>query len=211
MDAATFQARLNVSRETMARFLAFEALLRKWQAKINLVGPATLDAFWGRHVADSLQLAELAPHEAKTWLDLGSGAGFPGLVIAFSDQFDGTVYLVESDKRKASFLQAALREVPARVVILNQRIEDVDADEIGPIDVVSARALAPMPKLLDLASGFFHGQTVGLFPKGQNWESELAQASQKWILSHEIHASLTNSDARIIKLTQILPRALENL
>ncbi len=211
MDAAAFQAKLNVSRETMGRFLAFEALLRKWQAKINLVGPATLDAFWDRHVADSLQLLELAPHEAKTWIDLGSGAGFPGLIIAFSDQFEGTVYLVESDKRKASFLQAALREVPARVVILNQRIEDVDAGEIGPIDVVSARALAPMPKLLDLSSRFFYGQTIGLFPKGQNWESELIQASQKWMLRHEIYDSLTNSEARIIKLTQILPRALENL
>ena len=211
MDAAAFQAKLNVSRETMGRFLAFEALLRKWQAKINLVGPATLDAFWDRHVADSLQLLELAPHEAKTWIDLGSGAGFPGLIIAFSDQFEGTVYLVESDKRKASFLQAALREVPARVVILNQRIEDVDAGEIGPIDVVSARALAPMSKLLDLSSRFFYGQTIGLFPKGQNWESELIQASQKWMLRHEIYDSLTNSEARIIKLTQILPRALENL
>jgi len=211
MDFAAFQTAFDVSRETMVRFLTFEALLRKWQAKINLVGPATLNEFWGRHAADSLQLAGLAPDGAQTWIDLGSGAGFPGLIIAFSNRFQGTVYLVESDKRKASFLQAALREVPARAVVINKRIEDVTSHDVGSVDVVSARALAPMPKLLSLSAGFFHGHTVGLFPKGQNWDRELVEAAQKWVLSYDLHQSVTNPDARIIKLTQLSPRALENL
>lgn len=191
--------------------LFYEALLRKWQAKINLVGPATLDAFWSRHAADSLQLLKLAGNKPGNWLDLGSGAGFPGLILALAGPQTTHCYLVESDSRKAAFLSAVIRETKAPATVLNQRIEAVNGDALPKIDFITARALAPLPKLLSLSARFFDSSTIALFPKGENWQQELTQARQYWTVSYELHESATYADARIIAITQLLPRALENV
>ena len=211
MNARLFQDQFSVSRETMKKIVIYEALLRKWQAKINLVGPATLDAFWSRHAADSLQLLKLAGNKPGNWLDLGSGAGFPGLILALAGPQTTHCYLVESDSRKAAFLSAVIRETKAPATVLNQRIEAVNGDALPKIDFITARALAPLPKLLSLSARFFDSSTIALFPKGENWQQELTQARQYWTVSYELHESATYADARIIAITQLLPRALENV
>lgn len=206
MNVDEFQAEFNVSRETMAKLLAYEALLRKWQLKINLIGPATLGQLWHRHFADSFQLLPLAPVRARRWVDLGSGAGFPGLVVAMAGCVEETI-LIESDKRKAAFLQAVIRETGAAARVAAGRIEDHVGDLSLVSDIVSARALAPLPKLLEFAAPFLHDESVVLLPKGREWAKEIEMAQKTWRFQHELIASRTDDDARIIKLTHIMQRA----
>jgi len=204
----------DVSRETSARLEAHIALLTRWNARINLVAPATIDTVWTRHVADSAQLFGLAPTPASTWIDLGSGAGFPGLVIAAlaAEKQPGLhVTLVESDTRKAAFLATAAREMSLDVTIEASRIEALAA---RPHDVVSARALAPLDRLCALAHRFSARQagrqlgsgTVFLFLKGARLDSELTAATAHWHIRAERIASRTDPEATVLRILELEPR-----
>ncbi len=195
-----FARDFRVSRETLERFRLYEALLRKWQRAVNLVAPSTLDDIWRRHFADSAQVAELAP-DAKKWVDLGSGAGFPGLVIAImsANQDDREVHLVESNSRKCAFLSDVVRQTGVKVVVHDSRI-DAAAAKIGVADVVSARALAPLASLLALSQPFFVRETVGLFLKGREALEEIAEAQKLWRFQWKTLPSRTDSQGQIIKI-----------
>ncbi|GLK73321.1 16S rRNA (guanine(527)-N(7))-methyltransferase RsmG [Ancylobacter dichloromethanicus] len=196
-----------VSRETEGRLDIIVALLEKWQRTINLVAPATLPQVWTRHVADSLQLLPLAG-AARRWVDLGSGGGFPGLVVAaaLAERGDADVTLVESDSRKAAFLREAARLADLPVTVLPARIEQVSGAIAAGVEVVSARALAPLPRLLELAVPFLAAGATGLFLKGQDVDNELTQASKSWRIDAEIKASLTDGGGHVL-----IVRAAERL
>jgi 16S rRNA (guanine527-N7)-methyltransferase len=188
-----------VSRETLARLERYIALLFDWQGRMNLVAPSTLPHVWTRHVADSLQLLALAPG-ARIWVDLGSGAGFPGIVLAcaLADTAGAEVHLVESIAKKAAFLAAAVAETGAPATVHHMRIEDfVRRGEVRP-DVVTARALAPLPRLLELAAPLVQKGAQGLFPKGQDVEAELTEAAKYWTLQSSFAPSLTSPESRIL-------------
>jgi 16S rRNA (guanine527-N7)-methyltransferase len=199
-DADAFAAHFPVSRETLARLETYAALLRQWQKAINLVGPSTTESIWGRHFADSAQLVGLAPPDARTWLDLGSGAGFPGLVVAIflAESGAGKVTLIESDQRKAAFLAEVARKTGVAVDILCRRIEKVPTQAKLGFDVITARALAPLPRLLDLAAPYFSEHTVGLFLKGHEAPAEIEAAQKRWEFTSALHPSLTDADGRIV-------------
>jgi len=256
-----FAAAFNVSRETLGRLAIYEASLRQWQKAVNLVAPSTLDAMWHRHFADSAQLLSLAPPSLQTWVDLGSGAGFPGLVIAIlladnpslhassqlgqgrqqqprqaatpspfpqgggesSERGEGTraapgtprITLIESNTRKCAFLREVVRQtgisVPPQpgiaVDILSTRIETA-ATQVslrGP-DVVSARALAPLDKLIGLAAPLFTPSTVGLFLKGRDAAAELEVAKKAWNFNVDLVPSRTERDGRIIVVRSLAPK-----
>jgi 16S rRNA (guanine527-N7)-methyltransferase len=189
-----------VSRETAERLDRFVALLLDWQRKINLVAPSTLPHLWTRHVADSLQLLTLA-RGAKTWLDLGSGSGFPGVAIAcaLADIPGCRVDLVESNARKAAFLREAVRILSLSAVVHCARIEDfVLRGGSEPADIVTARALAPLPRLLDYAAPALQRGAQGLFPKGQDVEAELTKAAKSWSIVAELVPSRTDPKGRIV-------------
>jgi 16S rRNA (guanine527-N7)-methyltransferase len=196
----------SVSRETRQRLDVILAQLQKWQPRINLVSPATMDNAEHRHIADSLQLCPLAP-DAANWLDLGSGGGFPGLVVAavLADR-GGSVTLVESNAKKCAYLRetARLAALPVRVVCA--RIEDFGRAESLPYDVVSARALAPLDKLLGLAEPFLARGAVGLLPKGQDVDDEIAAALRTWNFRYDLIQSHTEARARIIKIHSVTRR-----
>ena len=191
LGPAGFQAATGVSRETVARLERYLELLRRWQGAINLVGRRSLEDPWRRHFLDSAQLARLA--QGRRWLDLGSGAGFPGLVLAILGV--GEVELVESDGRKAAFLAAAARETGTPVVVHNRRIE-----ELSPqiYDVVTARALAPLVQLLELAQPFLGADSTALFLKGQDIEVELTEAAKCWKVALERQPSLSDSRGTVV-------------
>jgi 16S rRNA (guanine527-N7)-methyltransferase len=194
---------LDVSRETSEKRHLLERELRRWQAIKNLVGPATLDRIWDRHIVDSLQLLSLAP-DAKTWLDLGSGAGFPGLVLAIAGAERGLkVHLVESNSRKCAFLRHISRLTGAGATVHEARLETVIPGFVGQADVVSARALAALPQLLEWTEPLLKAGTIGLFPKGRDAETELTEARKRWTFEADILPSQTDSEARILRITSI--------
>jgi 16S rRNA (guanine527-N7)-methyltransferase len=196
-----------VSRETVCRLDRFVEILCDWQERMNLVSSSTLPQVWTRHIADSLQLLPLAPR-AKVWLDLGSGAGFPGMVIACAmTECDGEVHLVESDNRKAAFLREVAAATEARVQVHPVRIEALSKSYRPRADVVSARALAPLPKLLEYAQPFLRPPAFGLFLKGRGAETELTAARHCWTFDAEAIPSKTDSRARILRVTSLGPRA----
>lgn len=207
-DSAGFAAATQVSRETLARLNLYESALRAWQPRINLVANATLAEVWQRHFFDSAQLARLLPEGGGTLVDLGSGGGFPGLVLAIvlADQAGapGTgpkwrVVLVESDGRKAAFLRDVARQTGTTVEILSTRIESSETQaKLGRADVVTARALAPLNRLLALAFPHFGAGTVGLFLKGQNAQAEVEAARGEWVFDASLVPSLTAADASIV-------------
>ncbi len=188
-----------VSRETATRLDRFVGLFLTWQRKVNLVASSTVGTLWTRHIADSLQLVRLAP-EATTWLDLGSGGGFPGLVIAcvLADTAGRRVHLVESNARKAAFLREATRILNLPAVVHCARIEDFVPRWSDSADVVVARALAPLSRLLDYASPALKKGAKGLFPKGQDVEAELTEAAKSWNITAELVPSLTDPKARVV-------------
>lgn len=193
----------DVSRETTGRLDLLVAELHKWQRIKNLVGPATLADVWRRHIADSLQLLDYAEPGAN-WLDLGSGAGFPGLVIALAGVERGvTVSLVESNSRKCAFLRHAARLAGVKVEVHEARLEAVMPDFQGKTTVVSARALAPLADLLAWTEPLLTTGTVGLFPKGRDVASELTEAEKSWRFKAEILPSRTDSEARILRITSL--------
>lgn len=188
-----------VSRETMARLELFHTLLQQWQKTINLVAPSTLDCAWTRHFVDSAQIFELAPDGAMRWLDLGSGGGFPGLVVAAMGRDtrpDLTVTLVESDIRKCGFMREAARKMNVPVTILTQRIADIPPQSA---DVISARALSNLSKLIEHASPHMKPSTCLLFPKGNSYNAELEVLPNDWQIKAETFASLTDPDAVVLR------------
>ncbi|MEQ8266139.1 MAG: 16S rRNA (guanine(527)-N(7))-methyltransferase RsmG [Parvibaculum sp.] len=200
-DPESFSGFFNVSRETMDRLLAYEALLRKWQKSINLVSAASLPELWRRHMLDSAQLAGLAPESALRWIDLGSGGGFPGLVIAIllRARAGFHMHLVESDQRKCVFLREAARIAEVPVTVHTARIESF-AKEAEPADVVSARALAPLDRLFGWATPLFGPDTIGLFLKGQGVQDELTLARESWIFDAELSPSQSDPQGSVLKV-----------
>ena len=202
-----FAEALKVPRETIHRLARYAEMLAHWQARTNLVAPSTLPSLWSRHFADSAQLRALAP-DARLWLDLGSGAGFPGLVIAVLEagRPDFRMHLVESNQKKCAFLAEVARETAAAVDIHCMRIEELaeSAQSLEP-DVVSARALAALPRLLEFASPFFGPGTRGLFLKGREAEAEIEAARADWHFVPRLHPSLTSRDSHIVEITELRP------
>ena len=194
MEEAHAKAGLNVPRETLERLDEFIAILKSENRRQNLVSASSLEHVWGRHIADSAQLITFAP-EAKTWLDLGTGAGFPGLIVALLTSADVT--LVESRKLRVDFLQRAsdLLGISSRTTIICKRIEAVPSSHF---DVISARAFAPLPRLLALAERFAALDTRWILPKGRNAKSELEAAESLWQGNFRLEPSLTDPEARII-------------
>ena len=178
------------------------AELRRWQAIKNLVSPSTIEDVWPRHIADSLQLVDLTP-DACTWVDLGSGAGFPGLVIAIAtaERPRSHVHLIESNGRKCAFLRHAARATAAPVTVHNARIEAIAPGLAGTVDVVTARALAPLSKLLAWSQELLKSGALGLFPKGREVAAELTEAEKSWRFKAELLPSRTDSEARIVRVT----------
>ena len=189
----------SVSRETWARLDRFVGRLLEKQQRMNLIAASTVPQLWTRHVADSLQLLALAP-EARTWLDFGSGAGFPGLVIAcaLADAPGSVVHLVESTKKKAAFLADAARDLNLPVTVHAERIEDFAPANRVSFDVVTARAVAPLTRLLGYATPLLKTGAVGLFPKGQDVGVELTEASKSWKIEAELIPSWTDPHGRIV-------------
>ena len=188
-----------VSHETAARLDQLVELLLEWQQKTNLIAASTVPVIWTRHIADSLQLLEHAP-EARTWIDLGSGAGFPGLVLAcaLADQPGASIHLVESVGKKATFLREAARLIGAPATVHGVRIEDfVKNFDVRP-DAITARALAPLEQLLALAYPLSKTGAQSLFPKGQDVESELTKAAKYWKFEPILVPSKTNPLSRIV-------------
>ena len=196
-----------VSRETSARLDRLVALLLAWQEHTNLIARSTMPVVWTRHIADSLQLLDLAP-QAKVWADLGSGAGFPGIVIAcaLADTKSAEVHLVESIGKKATFLREAVQVTGAPAVVHAMRIEDFVDKAPESIDVVTARALAPLPKLLPLAYPLLTKGALGLFPKGQDVASELTEAAKYWKIQSELAGSRTDERAQILVVRALEPQ-----
>jgi 16S rRNA (guanine527-N7)-methyltransferase len=193
----------DVSRETKDKLSLLESELRRWQSIKNLVGPGTLDHIWDRHIVDSLQLLEHAP-EARTWLDLGSGAGFPGLVLAIAGFERGLqVDLVESNSRKCAFLRHIARLTGVRAKVHEARLETIIPEFVGKTDIVSARALASLAKLLEWTEPLLKAGTTGLFPKGRDVESELTEARESWTFNLDVLPSRTDAEARILRITSI--------
>ncbi|MGW9333361.1 16S rRNA (guanine(527)-N(7))-methyltransferase RsmG [Bosea sp. NPDC055594] len=187
-----------VSRETEERLAILVAELERWQRAKNLVSTATLDEVWTRHIADSLQLFDHAP-EARRWLDLGSGGGFPGLVLGIRlAEVGGHIDLVESNARKCAFLRHAARLTGAAVTVHAARIEDAMPRFLGKVDVVTARALASLPLLLDWCKDLLRTGVIGVFPKGQHLDAELTEASKYWKIQASTFPSVTDSAARIL-------------
>ena len=190
----------DVSRETIDRLKVYEGLLRKWNPKINLVSKSTLSDAWVRHFMDSAQIWYMAENNPQHWLDIGAGAGFPGLVIAAiaaEKSPEMRVTLVESDQRKSVFLRTVAREMGVNVDVITNRIE-----AIPPLnaDVLSARALASLSDLLEFAEKHRKPDGICLFPKGASVDSELTRAAKTWHISYETLPSTTDSNAVVLRI-----------
>jgi 16S rRNA (guanine527-N7)-methyltransferase len=207
--SADFAAAFDVSRETIERLEVYEALLRQWQKAVNLVAPSTLDAVWHRHFADSAQIVRLAPAGARSWVDLGSGAGFPGLVVAILLAETGArITLIESDSRKCAFLREVARKTGITVDILSTRIEQATTQaKVEPPEVVSARALAPLDRLLGLAAPLFTPSTVGVFLKGRDAALEVETAAKAWTFAVEMVPSITETTGRVVVIRDLQPKS----
>jgi 16S rRNA (guanine527-N7)-methyltransferase len=195
-----FAAASDVSRETLARLKAYVGLLVEWNARHNLVSQASLADVWQRHVWDSAQLVRFVPESAKTLVDLGSGAGFPGLVLAELLRGRVRVTLTESIAKKCRFLEAVRDHLDLDTEIRNARIEK---SKNNGFDVVTARACAPLPKLLGYAQHFARPRTVCVFLKGQNVGSELTEARKSWNMSLQQHPSVTDASGVVLEIREL--------
>lgn len=197
VDAASFQTASGASDAQVADLERFRGLLAEWNEKLNLVGPSALEAFWPRHAWDSAQLLRVAP-EAKTWADLGAGAGFPGLVLAIllKDTPGAHVHLVESLGKRCRFLEAVVGTLNLHATVHNARAEALSLQ----VDAVTARAVAPMAKLLGFAEPYLKRGAVGLFLKGQDVASELTEATRYWKFELELTPSLSSSQGQIVRV-----------
>lgn len=196
-------AGINVSRETLEKLERYAVELKKWNPKINLVSKSTLDDLWDRHFVDSAQIIDLAPNGITHWVDLGSGGGFPGLVIAiiFSEINPNVQFtLVESDQRKCAFLRNVIRETGISASVMSKRVEDIPSLSA---DVISARALADLTTLISLSKPHLAPGGVMLFPKGENWQSEVTQAQSQWRFDVDVAKSETNEKSVILSLSGV--------
>jgi len=211
-----FAKRFCVSRETLDRLRLYADLLKRWQRTINLVAPSTLNDIWHRHFSDSAQLFRLIPKASQRILDLGSGAGFPGLVLAMligderlaKEQHvsEARVALVESDTRKAAFLRDVALKTGIAVDIVSARIESMPTQaNVASVDVITSRALAPLPRLLELSYPFFKPETCALFLKGRDVEAEVEQARGSWKFDLDLIESVTEHDARVAVIRSLRP------
>ena len=188
-----------VSRETEQRLAIFVDLLARWRRITNLISAASFEEVWRRHIADSAQLLSLAP-KAKRWVDLGSGAGFPGMVLAIqlADKPGAMVHLIESDQRKCAFLREVARATGAAAQIHPARIESIAPENLMPVDAVTARAFAPLPALIDFAKVWLARGAVGVFPRGKTSEAQLADYSDATDFRFETIASKIDPRAAIL-------------
>jgi len=191
---------LNVSCETLRRFEIYASLLKKWNRRINLVSHATVDDFWARHIADSIQLYDHALRPISHWVDLGSGGGFPGLpiaILATERHSSLAVTLVESDARKCAFLRSVIRETGVIASVKNARIE-----EVSPLsaDIVSARALADLGTLLGYTKRHLLPSGLALFPKGRTWRQEISDAERSWQFTYQVAKSRLDQDAVVLSI-----------
>ena len=201
----------SVSRETHQRLTDYYDLLIQWQSRINLISPATIDQAWQRHFVDSLQIVDVLG-EADSVVDIGSGAGFPGLVIAIAmaERGSGRVHLVESNGKKCAFMNAVIRatglkQTGVEVQVVNERIEKALPDLPRP-DVVTARALASLNDLLTITEVFLSNGSVGVFPKGRGHEEEMKVAQGNWQFSCDLTKSILEDDSVILKISELRPR-----
>jgi len=193
--------RFNFSRESREKIATYVRLLLTWQQRINLIGPATVSAVWERHICDSVQLLPLLPPGTRALAELGSGAGIPGLVLAMAAGID--THLYESNGKKAAFLREAARQTGTRAVVHNVRLESLaDRSGLPKVDCVVARALAPLPLLLDYAQPFLSQGAVGLFHKGQDVDAELTEATKCWRMEVLKHASQCDSRGVILEIRE---------
>lgn len=194
---------LNVSRETFERLECFVALLEKWTPRINLISKSTIPQIWTRHIQDSLQVYRMGPERFDHWVDLGSGGGFPGLVIAIlaaENQDQKRVSLVESDARKSAFLRTVLRETGVSAHVFCERIEVLAPQKA---DVLSARALADLGTLLGFAERHLLPDGIALFSKGASWKKELSDAQTEWSFRYEVLNSETENGSVVLKIGDI--------
>jgi 16S rRNA (guanine527-N7)-methyltransferase len=193
-----------VSRETEARLDRYLDLLVEWQAKTNLVAPSTLGNLWTRHVSDSLQLLTIVP-SAKIWVDLGSGGGFPGVVLAcaLAETSGAMVHLVERNAKKAAFLREALRVTSSHGTVHLADIGDSVDRIAGPVDCVTARAVAPLNQLIGFTEPLVKRGAKALFLKGQDVEAELTEATKYWNIKPHLHSSRTGGHGWIVELDHI--------
>ena len=194
---------IDVSRETIVLLQRLGLLVEKWNKSINLISKKTVPEIWNRHILDSAQIFYAKNKSFKKWLDMGSGAGFPGLVVAILAQeknIGGETVLVESDKRKCVFLSTVKRELNLNLSIINNRIESCDRQQA---DVISARALADLPSLLDLSFDHLSDNTTLIFSKGKSWKEELVAAEKTWNFSWEAVTSITDAKSVVLKIGEL--------
>jgi len=193
--------RFNVSRESRDKIRTYVRLLLTWQQRFNLVGPATVASVWDRHICDALQLLPLLPKDTRMIAELGSGAGIPGLVLAMAGGFKAHLY--ESNGKKAAFLREAARQTGTLAVVHNVRLETLRAQsDLPEVQCVVARALAPLPLLLDYAAPFLSRGAVGFFHKGQDVDTELTEATKYWRMAVTEHASQCDSRGVILEIRE---------
>jgi 16S rRNA (guanine527-N7)-methyltransferase len=195
---------VDVSRETLERLTVFVDLLKKWQGSTNLIAPGTVPSVWSRHVADSAQLIPLFP-DALRWVDLGSGGGFPAVVVAIllAGRKDAAVHLIESDQRKCAFLRQAIRATEAPATVHAGRIEALLEGWREPVDMISSRALAPLSRLFPLAEPLFRLGAKATFHKGLDFDEEISEASKSWNADLVIHRSRIESAGVILEIRHL--------
>jgi len=194
----------NVSRETISKLRHFEELVLKWTKSINLISSSSVGDIWQRHIQDSAQIFNLAGTHWSSWTDIGSGGGFPGLVIAILEQDNKRrVTLIESDQRKCLFLNTVRRELDLSVQVVQKRIENA---EVAAADILSARALAPLKNLIVHSRQLMKPNGRALFPKGARYKEELDQAAVDWQFDVTAHPSQTNTESRILEISGIQRR-----
>lgn len=193
----------DVSRETLLNLKSYVDLIIKWNPKINLVSKSTLDDIWNRHIEDSLQVYFQAERPEGTWLDIGSGGGLPGLVVAIlakENAPDLKVRMIESDQRKSVFLRTVIRELSLNASVETQRIEKAIP---AKADILSARALADLSDLLGFAELHLDQNGYCLFPKGKNWRNEIKNAEESWRFEYDVFTSVTDADAVVLKVREV--------
>ena len=202
-EADRVLAQLNVSRETSERLKVLADLLAKWNPRINLVSKASLGDLWTRHILDSAQVFQMASHPVKHWVDIGSGGGFPGLVVAIMAPEQNSpmaVTLIESDQRKCAFLRTVLRETGVEGMVLAKRIEQTEHQNA---DILSARALSDLSSLLSFADHHLATNGTALLPKGVTWQKEVEMARESWSFDLDVITSKTEPSSVILKVKDI--------
>lgn len=194
---------IDVSRETFDKLEDFVELVKKWTPKINLISKSSIPDLWDRHILDSAQLYGIAPAQGH-WVDIGSGGGFPGVVVAIlssGESSDHKFTLIESDQRKCAFLRTASRELDLNITVMSKRIEEIPSLDAN---ILSARALADLPTLLSFAERHLNRSGVAIFPKGETWQKEEEIASKMWSYQHEVIKSNTNAAAAVLRIQDIV-------